>query len=153
MYCVWTFTCIVHFELLFRLKGTNKIPKRIEYILERNLENLSVWIMWNDHWSIMKPAYFIIWFSFNINFRFSIKWCSRAQMVIWHKYVKYTCSMETVQQNGRFTLFSSKFPSNIYSITLQNSYWGIVWIPVHSNLCSVEAACNQSVQHFHCSGW
>ena len=24
--------------------------------------------------------------------------------------------METVQQNGRFTLFSSKFPSNIYSI-------------------------------------
>ena len=33
-----------------------------------------------------------------------------------HKYVKYTCSMETVQQNGRFTLFSSKFPSNIYSI-------------------------------------
>ena len=30
--------------------------------------------------------------------------------------VKYTCSMETVQQNGRFTLFSSKLPSNIYSI-------------------------------------
>ena len=28
----------------------------------------------------------------------------------------YTCRMETVQQNGRFTLFSSKFPSNIYSI-------------------------------------
>ena len=27
-----------------------------------------------------------------------------------------TCSMETVQQNGRFTLFSSKFHSNIYSI-------------------------------------
>ena len=26
------------------------------------------------------------------------------------------CSMDTVQQNGRFTLFSSKFPSNIYSI-------------------------------------
>ena len=24
--------------------------------------------------------------------------------------------METAQQNGRFTLFSSKFPSNIYSI-------------------------------------
>ena len=22
--------------------------------------------MWNDHWSIMKPAYFIIWFSFTI---------------------------------------------------------------------------------------
>ena len=30
--------------------------------------------------------------------------------------MKYTCSMETVQQNGRFTLFSSKFPSKIYSI-------------------------------------
>ena len=24
--------------------------------------------------------------------------------------------METVQQNGHFTLFSSKFPSNVYSI-------------------------------------
>ena len=33
-----------------------------------------------------------------------------------YKYVKYTCSMETVQQNGRLTLFTSKFPSNIYSI-------------------------------------
>ena len=32
------------------------------------------------------------------------------------KYVKYTCSMETVQQNGRFTFFSNKFHSNIYSI-------------------------------------
>ena len=30
--------------------------------------------------------------------------------------MKYTCSMETVQQNGCFTLFSSKFHSNIYSI-------------------------------------
>ena len=29
--------------------------------------------------------------------------------------MKYTCSMETVQQNGRFTLFSIKFLS-IYSI-------------------------------------
>jgi len=28
--------------------------------------------------------------------------------------------METVQQNGRFTLFSSKFPSNIYSILFVN---------------------------------
>ena len=25
---------------------------------------------------------------------------------------EFTCSMETVQQNGRFTLFSSKFHSN-----------------------------------------
>ena len=63
----------------------------------------------------MKPAYFIICFSFNNNFRFSIKGYSRAQQVIKLKYVKYTCSMETVQQNGRFTLFSSKFLS-IYSI-------------------------------------
>ena len=30
------------------------------------------------------------------------------------------CSMETVQQNGRFTLFSSKFPSNIYSVLFVN---------------------------------
>ena len=30
--------------------------------------------------------------------------------------MKYACSMETVQPNCRFTLFSSKFPSNIYSI-------------------------------------
>ena len=28
----------------------------------------------------------------------------------------YTCNIETVQQNGCFTPFSSKFPSNIYSI-------------------------------------
>ena len=41
------------------------------------------------------------------------------QKVIKHKYVKYTCSMETVQQNGRFTLFSSKFPSDIYSVLLE----------------------------------
>ena len=32
-----------------------------------------------------------------------------------HRHI-HTCSMETVQQNGRFILFSSKFPSNIYSI-------------------------------------
>ena len=45
-----------------------------------------------------------------------MKGCSRAQKVILHKYVKYTCSMETVLQNDRLRLFSSKFPSNIYSI-------------------------------------
>ena len=54
--------------------------------------------MWNDHWSIMKPAYFIIWFSLNINSRFSIKWCSRAQSLystnmwstraVWKQYNK-----------------------------------------------------------------
>ena len=35
-------------------------------------------------------------------------------------YIAQICEehlqMETVQQNGRFTLFSSKFPSSIYSI-------------------------------------
>ena len=36
------------------------------------------------------------------------------------KYEKYTYSIETVQQNGRFTLFSSKFHSNIYSIPFGN---------------------------------
>ena len=75
-----------------------------------------------DRWSIMKPAHFIIWFSFNVNFRFSIKWYSRAQKVIQHKYVKYTCSMETVQQNGRFTLFSCKFHSNVYSTLFVNKF-------------------------------
>ena len=36
---------------------------------------------------------------------FSMKISSRVKKVIEHKYVKYTCSMETVQQNGRFTPF------------------------------------------------
>ena len=35
--------------------------------------------------------------------------------------VKFTCDMETVQQNSRFPLFSSKFQSNIYSILFD--YW------------------------------
>jgi len=35
--------------------------------------------------------------------------------------VKYTCGMETVQQNCRFTLFSSKFHSNIYSILFDSN--------------------------------
>ena len=39
-----------------------------------------------------------------------------------YKYVKYTCSMETVQQNGRFTLFSSIFLS-IYSILYAYNMW------------------------------
>ena len=43
-----------------------------------------------------------------------------AQKVTYHKYVKYTCSKESVQQNGRFTLYSSKFLSNIYSILFVN---------------------------------
>ena len=110
----------------------------------------NIYSIWNDHWSIMKPAYFIIWFSFNNNFRFSIKWYSRAQKVIWHKYVKYTCSMETVQQNGRFTPFSiSKFHSNIYSILygFSTSDWGLQSvgrkIVDSTKLCKFE---NQSVK-------
>ena len=38
------------------------------------------------------------------------------------KYVKYTCSMETVQQNGRFKLFSSKFPSNLFSLAFNKHF-------------------------------
>jgi len=34
----------------------------------------------------------------------------QAQKIIKRKYVKYTCSMETVQQNGRFTLFLVNSP-------------------------------------------
>ena len=75
----------------------------------------------SDAKSIEKPAYFIIWFSFNNNFRFSIKWYSRAQRVILHKYVKYTCSMETVQQNGRFNFFFSKFLSKCYILYALNT--------------------------------
>ena len=38
--------------------------------------------------------------------------------------MKYTCSMEKVQKNGRFTLFSNKLPSNIYSILFGYApYW------------------------------
>ena len=48
--------------------------------------------------------------------------------------MKCSCSMETVQQNGRFTLFSSKFPSNIfYSLWLTCHmifYWFSIIIKV-----------------------
>ena len=48
----------------------------------------------------------------------------RVQKVKEHKYVKYTCSMETVQQNGRFTLLSSTFLSNIfYSLWMHIKYF------------------------------
>jgi len=36
--------------------------------------------------------------------------------------VKYTCSMETVQQNGRFTLFSIKFLSIYFVLYVRNTY-------------------------------
>ena len=68
------------------------------------------------HWLIIEPAYFIIWFSFNINFRFSINWCSRAQKVIQHKYVKYTCSIWKQYNKMAVLHFLSKFHSNIYSL-------------------------------------
>jgi len=71
----------------------------------------------------MKPAYFIIWFSLNINFRFSIKWYSRAQKVIWHKYVKYTCSMKWKQYNKmavlHFFLVNSLLIYILFSLVLQ----------------------------------
>ena len=37
--------------------------------------------------------------------------------------MKYTCSMKAVQQNGRFTLFSSKFHFNIYSVLYDSYIW------------------------------
>ena len=48
-------------------------------------------------------------------------------------YIAQICevhlSMETVQQNGRFTLFSSKFQSNIYSILFNyNQYFYCITI-------------------------
>ena len=49
--------------------------------------------------------------------------------------MKYTCSIETVQQNGRFTLFSSKFPSNIYSIL-----YGQTPLPLFSLFLKFEAS-------------
>ena len=53
--------------------------------------------MRNDHWSIMKPAYFIIWLSFNINIRFTIKkMCKTAILLncfhtagVLHIFVQY----------------------------------------------------------------
>ena len=36
--------------------------------------------------------------------------------------MKYTCSMETVQQNGRFTLFSIKFHSIYFILYVRNTY-------------------------------
>ena len=46
--------------------------------------------------------------------------------------MKYTCNMETVQQNGRFTIFSSKFPSNIYSILVAwESLSLFTFLPLH----------------------
>ena len=70
--------------------------------------------MWNDHWSIMKPAYFIIWFSFNNNFRFSIKWYSRAQQVInmwstpavWKQYNKMAVLHFFLVNSSLYILFS-----------------------------------------------
>ena len=56
--------------------------------------------------------------------------------------MKYTCSMETVQQNGRFTLFSSKFPSNIYSISLDIPEYQYLLIDhVHSTVLVHNITC------------
>ena len=51
--------------------------------------------------------------------------------------------METVQQIGRFTLFSSKFPSNIYSILYVYTSWVVMYpliphdVPCYSSWCSL----------------
>ena len=91
-------------------------------------------------WSLVnhKPAYFIIWFSFNINFRFSIKWYSRAQKVIWHKYVKYTCSMETCTTKWPFYTFLVNSPL-IYIL------FSMGW-PASILLDVSRGATNQSIQ-------
>ena len=73
--------------------------------------------MWNDHLSIMKPAYFIIWFSFNNNFRFSIKWYSGPNRLysinmwstpaVWKEYNKMVVlHFFLVKSTLIYTLFS-----------------------------------------------
>ena len=64
------------------------------------------------------------------------------------KYVKYTCSMETVQQNGRFTLFSSNFHSNVYSIL-----YGINFLKVRKffSFNKVKLACTHKYIHKICT--
>ena len=56
--------------------------------------------------------------------------------------MKYTCSMETVQQNGRFTLYSSKFLS-IYCILYGN---GSVYIAVFHVHCTIRSYHNVNLQ-------
>ena len=78
--------------------------------------------MWNDHWSIMKPAYFIIWVSFNNSFRFSIKWYSRVDSkkmwstpAVWKQYNKMAVL--------HFFLINSPL---IYMIEIKNCKWLIL---------------------------
>ena len=52
--------------------------------------------------------------------------------------------METVQQNGRFTLFCSKFPSNIYSI------FSLVQLLFYFNKFSAE---NWFLKETHVNSW
>ena len=78
--------------------------------------------MWNDHWSIMKPAYFTIWFSFNINFRFSIKWYSRAQKVVQHKYVKFPAVWKQYNKMAVLHFFLLNSPLIYILFSLQTVY-------------------------------
>ena len=81
------------------------------FIRVRLTSSIIIWfIVITENHEIMKPAYFIIWFSFNIDFRFSIKGCLQGPK----GYMAQICEVHL--QNGRFTLFYSKFLSNIYSI-------------------------------------
>jgi len=61
-------------------------------------------------------VYFIIWFSFNINFRFSIKWCSRAKRIYSTNMWSTPAVWKQYNKMAVLHFFSSKFLSNIYSI-------------------------------------
>ena len=83
--------------------------------MERNLNNPSVWILW-------VPS--------------SLNGSSKCTIHVHKLYivhntntvcVKYTYSMGTVKQNGRFTLLSSKFHSiyNLFSLLLSSKFHSI----------------------------
>ena len=55
--------------------------------------------------------------------------------------------METVQQNGRFTLFSSKFPSNIYSILFVYSTFQYVHYEIHAEVGKYDTVHNSYIKY------
>ena len=55
--------------------------------------------------------------------------------------------METVQQNGRFTLFSSKFPSNIYSILFVYSTFQYVHYEIHAEVGKDDTVHNSYIKY------
>ena len=60
----------------------------------------------------------------NVMIFFSMKWCSRTQKFIYHKCVKYNCSMEKVQQKGVFFSFFLLNSTHILIYSLCNSVSG-----------------------------